>query len=618
MNADSHSENSEPRKLPPVDPSLRERALAKYQHGQKHFPEQHADLTLEDVRQTIHELRVHQIELQMQNDELRQSQFALEESRSRFRDLYDNAPLGYCLITADGLIGDANRTLSDMLGFPQTQLDGHKFTSLIDKDDQDTFYLLRRRILASQQSQTCEVRMHRSDASSTWIELTVTIATINGDDVCLRVALMNIDARIRAEAARTLLENQLRESQKMEAVGTLAGGIAHDFNNILAVILVNAELTDRMAKTAAPAALPFVSEIQKAAIRARELVNQILAFCRREPTNRQVVSLAEVIEESIGLLRATMPARFQLHFTHDPSVPQVLANATQIEQVVINLATNAMQAMDGKAGNLAIHLDTIQFQPETIAELKLNRDLWATCDSAVRIVFSDDGPGMEHGVVERIFEPFFTTKEVNRGTGLGLAVVHGIVRAHDGQILVHTKLGQGTTFTIYLPTARQATAEICDGHASKPQVQSPEPVLAQASSAARPDRCVVYVDDDTFVLSAVVRLLRECGVLTQGYSDPAAALQFLVDETNQVEMLVTDYNMPGISGLEFARQIHRIRPNLPVVVTSGYIDDELRSHAEEAGVMALMPKPFSATNFLDLLMQARMASGEPKPLDAKT
>ena len=604
MTSDSRHENSEPYDLPTGDQSLRSRALARYEQCRDQFPEMHVHLTSELVRQTIHELRVHQIELQMQNEELLQSQFALEESRSRFRDLYDNAPVGYCLITAEGLIGDANRTLADTLGYTQTQLDGRKFTSLIDSDDQDVFYHLRRRIVASRSPQTCEVRMRRSDASCTWIELSVTIASVDGDSACLRVALMNIDARVHAEAAKALLENQLRESQKMEAVGTLAGGVAHDFNNILTVILVNAEMTHRLTKGASPTVLPFVDEIQRAAGRARELVNQILAFCRREPTDRQVVSLAEVIEESVGMLRATMPARFQLHFTFDASTPKVLANSTQIEQVVVNLATNALQAMDGKTGNLRIHLDTVELPAATMEKLYFNSHLWATGEAAVRLVFTDDGPGMEPSVVERVFEPFFTTKPVNQGTGLGLSVVHGIVRAHDGQILVQSKPGQGTAFTIYLPPARPTTAGInYDTHARQAEDNSQALDRSPSSSSAFVDRSIIYVDDDSFVLNSIVRLLREYGLLVRGYSDPAAALQFLHDESNQVEMLVTDYNMPGISGLEFAGQVHMIRPALPVVVTSGYIDDELRSHAEDAGVMGLLPKPFSATDFLKILEQ---------------
>ncbi len=605
MTTAPHNQDSEFQDQPPVDPSLRARALAKYESFLEKFPEKHADLTSEDVRQTIYELRVHQLELQMQNDELRESQLALEESRTRFRDLYDNAPVGYCFVSADGLIDDVNRTLGDMLGYTPSQLNGQKFTSLIDKDDQDVFYHLRRRILASQRSQTCKVRMHKSDASTAWIELSVKVASVEGERICLRVSLMNIDARVHAEATRVLLENQLRESQKMEAMGALAAGIAHDFNNILTVILANAEMTDRLTRADAPAVIPFVNEIQRAAGRARELVNQILAFCRRQPTNRHAVSLADVIDEGIGMLRATMPARFQVEFSHDANVPRVLADDTQIEQVVINLATNAMQAMEGKAGRLLIHLDTIHLNAETVNDLKLNEGLWSSCDSAVRIIFEDNGPGMEPSEVDKIFEPFYTTKPVNQGTGLGLAVVQRIVRAHDGQIVVQTKPGQGTVFTIYLPPAQPSTLESRNVKERDLVGKLQERDQVTLGNAAPVDRCILYVDDDSFVLSAIVQLLKQHGILVRGYSDPTVALEFLHDTAHQVEILVTDYNMPGMSGLEFAQQVHKIRPALPVVMTSGYIDDELRSQAYKAGVVALLPKPISSKNLLDLLKQGR-------------
>ena len=610
MTTDPHSENPDQRDQPPVDQSLKARALVQYQRSLEQYPERYADCNSEDFQKTIHELRVHQIELQMQNDELRQSQVALEESRCRFRDLYDNAPVGYCLVSGNGLIDEANRTLGDMLGCAESQLNGQAFTSLIDKVDQDVFYHLRRRIQVSPKSQTCEVRMRTTDASYAWFELSVTMASFGREGVCLRIAIMNIDARVRAEAARSALENQLRESQKLEAVGTLATGIAHDFNNILTVILANAEMTDHLVRSEAPTVVPFVAEIQKAAGRARELVNQILAFCRRQPTNRQVLSLADVIEESIGMLRATIPARFQIQFTCDATVPRVLADETQIEQVVINLATNAIQAMDGKAGRLRIHLDTIKLPSESINDLIPNGSPWDGIDSAVRIVFEDDGPGMEPGVVDRIFEPFYTTKPVNQGTGLGLAVVHGIVRSHDGRISVKSNPGQGTAFTIYLPPARLADVEVEEVQRSaKRDVIQKIDQAHSCAAAAHIARSILYLDDDSCVLNAIVSLLEQYGVSVRGYSDPTAALQFLNDRSNQVEVLVTDYNMPGISGLEFAKKVHKIRPALPVVVTSGFIDEELRSHADEAGVIALLPKPLSSKDFLNLLKQL----GETKP-----
>lgn len=604
MTADNSPEEVDGTQL--IRQSLRQRALAAYQQKLAQMPFDDLQITPEDVLQTIHELRVHQIELEMQNDELQQSQVALEQSQARFRDLYENAPVGYCLVDADGLISHTNCTLAEMLGLSTPQINRQPFQSFIDKVDQDVFYHLRRRINSSSKTQSCELRI-LSGQNPLWVQLTVSKAAVEPDSNCLRVALVNIDERVRAEKAKLFLENQLRQSQKMEAVGTLAGGIAHDFNNILTVILVNAELASRLTKQSTPDAESFVREIHKAAGRARDLVNQILAFCRNQPTDRHAIDLSHVIQECIGLLRSTVPARIELKFTSDPGVPKVLADGTQIEQVLINLANNAMQAMNGGSGQLRIHLDTIQralhFVEERVeSDFDWQNETWRNLTQVVRITFADNGPGMEPAIVERIFEPFFTTKPVNEGTGLGLSVVHGIVRSHDGEIAVKSQLGIGTTFTIYLPPApipyEDNGVTACD-----------ETVLLGSAgttdSQASTNGSILYVDDDEWVLNSVIQLLAQHGIRVRGCASAAAALNVLRDPANHFEILVTDYNMPGLSGLEFTQQVQKTRPLLPVVIASGYIDNELRSHASEAGVMALLPKPFSAKCFLDLLQQVR-------------
>ncbi len=564
-------------------------------------------MPVEDVVKIVRELRIHQIELEMQNEELLQSQAALEESRARFRELYDHAPVGYCQVAGpDGLIQDANATLAQMLGHTAASLNGQRFCSIIENAYQDVYYHLKRRIQSSLQPDSCELQIKRSDGSSIWVQLSVTIAAVDTGSDGLRISVMNIDSRIRAEAAKTLLENQLRESQKMEAVGTLASGIAHDFNNILTVIVINADVAIRLTKGAVPKAVSSINEIQKAAARARELVRQILAFCRRQPIGLRTISLKEVVEESIGLLKATMPPRFDLQFTCDEDVPHVSADSTQIEQVIINLTTNAMQALEGKAGRLAIHLDSIMLDTQTIQACNLHGAQWRNGEPAVRITFTDNGPGMAPDVVGRIFEPFFTTRSANEGTGLGLAVVHGIVRTHNGEISVTSKLGYGTTFTIYLPPARPAdstdTQSLIVDSLVRDTPTSPRGLVESDANGAKLKDCrVLYVDDDESVLKSVVQLLKAHGVEVSGYSDPAAALDVLCDASATFKVLVTDYNMPGISGLDFARHVRALRPDLTVIIISGFIDEELSSQARDAGVTALMEKPFSTKRFLELL-----------------
>ena len=262
--------------------------------------------------------------------------------------------------------------------------------------------------------------------------------------------LADISERKRAEWRHSELETQLRESQKMQAIGTLAGGIAHDFNNALATILGNTELA-RQDSAHNPPALESLEEIRKAGTRARNLVRQILSFSRRQPAERKPVDLAPVVIEAAHLLRATLPARLNLE-AHCDEVPLVLADTSQIEQVLINLVTNAMQAIHSGPGRIGIRLDAV-IPDATPAGVRLALEALHPHASkrVVRITVCDNGPGMDADTTARIFEPFFTTKPVGEGTGLGLSVVHGIVQGHGGAITVDSEPGNGTTFTVYLP-----------------------------------------------------------------------------------------------------------------------------------------------------------------------
>ena len=262
-----------------------------------------------------------------------------------------------------------------------------------------------------------------------------------------------------AEAARSELEVQLREAQKMQAIGTLAGGIAHDFNNIIAAIMGNADLAKEDAR-GDPAVLESIEEIQKASKRARDLVRQILSFSRRQPTELKRVSLESIVMEAARLLRATMPKRVSLDVLCAPGVPPVMADATQIEQVLINLSTNAMHAIPRGPGRVRIKLEVVMLDAVLAQKFPALRDLYlAHPGPTLRIAVSDTGCGMDAATLQRIFEPFFTTKPVNEGTGLGLSVVHGIVEAHGGKIVVESEPGKGIDLQCVSAARRDGISE---------------------------------------------------------------------------------------------------------------------------------------------------------------
>ena len=409
----------------------------------------------------------------------------------------------------------------------------------------------------------------------------------------------DITERKQAEAARDSLEAQLRESQKMEAIGTLAGGIAHDLNNALATILGNTELA-RQDMSANPLALESLEEIGKAGGRARDLVQQILAFSRRQPTERRPMALAPVAEESARLLRAALPARVALEVRCEAEVPTVLADASQIQQVLINLCNNAVQAMRGEPGRVGIRLDTVTLDAELAgAHPELRAMLARHPGRAARLAVSDDGPGMDADTLGRIFEPFFTTKPTGEGTGLGLSIVHGVVKGHEGAILVDSQPGKGATFTLYFPAAAVQSG------ASRRE----DSAVAENSRMGRGQR-ILYIDDDESLVFLVQRLLDRRGFRVSGYVNQREALEALRADPLRFDLVVTDYNMPGMSGLDVAREVRAVRADLPVAVASGFISEELREQAGGAGVRELIFKADTVEELCEAFARLADASGE--------
>ena len=522
----------------------------------------------------LHELKVHQVELEMQNEVLRETQIALLESRDRYADLYEFAPVGFLILSADGMIASINLTGTTLLGQERKELLHRAFTSFVVANDLQRWILHFQKVKQGSGQGRIELALQRNDGAvlqvqldcthsvsgasivlsditvrkqaeinflrlksvvdstndaiisktltgviTSWnpgaekifgytaeeaignlmqmlipgdraneeveilasisrgekvenfetirqckngqlIDIAVSISPIWGDDgsiVGASKVAQDVTERKRADAKRGQLEEQLRESQKMEAIGTLAGGIAHDFNNIIASILGNTELASEDAANN-PLVLESVDEIRKAGNRARKLVQQILTFSRRQVTDRKPIALAPVIEESVRLLRATLPRRVALEVHCAAGVPQVLADNNQIEQVLINLATNAWHAMHSESGRIQIRLDTILLDAALAGALPELSVMHAQHPGLiVRLTVSDDGAGMEEATRAKIFEPFFTTKPVNEGTGLGLSVVHGIMTTHEGAITVDSTPGEGTSFTLYLPVAPGGT-----------------------------------------------------------------------------------------------------------------------------------------------------------------
>ena len=436
------------------------------------------------------------------------------------------------------------------------------------------------------------------------------------------LTFIDITSLKNAQAQQKHLQAQLAQSQKMEALGTLAGGVAHDFNNILAAILGNADLARQDLQENA-SARESLHEISTAARRGRELVRQILAFSRQQPVERTRVSVCAILAESCTLLRGALPPQVELVQVCAPDTPCIEADATQIGQVMVNLCTNAIHALDGRSGRIEWRIDTLpNHSPLLPAELA------QTCArlgvDAVRLRVSDNGRGMDEAVRNRIFEPFFTTKAVGQGTGLGLPVVLGIVQVHAGAIEVHSEPGRGTEFTLFFPAAvaepalhvESDTASLphepgtmgCNA-TSLPTVPSTpsDPAMAEHPSAVPPH--ILYLDDDDTLVFLVRRLLERRGYRVTAVTSQTQAIDAVRASPEGFQLLLTDFNMPGMSGLEVAKAVLDINPNLPVAVASGYITDELQEEAKAAGVREVVFKTDAVEAFCEVV--ARLVRSEP-------
>ncbi len=524
----------------------------------------------------------------------------LRDSAERYRRIVETANEGIWLVDASACTTFANPKMLSMLGCTAQELLGRSLLDFLDEAGRAVWSgEVQVRLQAGRPDQR-DFSFRRVDGNLLWA--TVSMSPILDEDRRYAGALAmvtDISARRQAEEQQALLESQLLQSQKMEAIGTLAGGIAHDFNNITAAILGNLAL-GREALTPAQAAQARLGPIQVAAERGRSLVQQIAAFSRRQAPERVRQPLKPLLEEAVRLLRTALPTQVSLRWASaDPCADDslvVLADATQLQQVVMNLCTNAWHAMQEGTGHVDIGLEEVTVDASASPP-------WALPDGRyARIRVADDGCGMDDATQARIFEPFFTTKPVGQGTGLGLSVVHGIVSAHGGAIRVNSAPGRGSTFDILLPLAGPA------GAALQPQASLPE----QAPRGQ--GQHVLYVDDDPVVLAMVDGLLLQLGYRVTAITDASQALARALDLKDPVDVVVTDYNMPEMSGVALATALHQQRPALPVLLTSGYVADTLRADAQQAGIRHVMQKEYTLEQLGFLLHRVLSPEGaEPTP-----
>jgi PAS domain S-box-containing protein len=499
----------------------------------------------------------------------------LRDQQQRYRAIFDGSADPIVLWNRRLEVVDVNAAFERTTGYARELIVGRHWSARPDADDLRKLLPLIEGALAGREGRVVE-RVTRADGSLFDIELRYLPMSFGGQPHALGIG-RDVSAQRAAEAERTALEAQLRQAQKMEAIGQLTGGIAHDFNNILTSVIGYLVLAQERAQGIGDAALlRQLGSAQAAAQRARELIAQMLAFARRQRGDRRVIALAPAVRQGLQLLRSTLPSSVVLDdqaLAAADALPPVRADAVQIEQVLFNLCLNARDAMP-RGGRITVRL----------AE---QGDVALRCTSCgsdigagrwLRLAVSDTGTGIDPAVVSRMFEPFFTTKEVGRGSGMGLAMVHGIVHEHEGHVVVESDPGGGAHFHVLLPVA--------DGEADAPVAAVPV-----AAGGRRFRGRVMVVEDEPMVAAFMRELLEGWGLEVVVPPDALSALRWFDDPAQQVDLLITDLTMPQLGGLDLAHHVGVLRPQLPVLLYSGDADAVDADALRRAGVAAVLGKP---------------------------
>jgi PAS domain S-box-containing protein len=690
-------------------------------------------LPVTDVEKLLHELRVHQIELEMQNEELRKAQFEAEQSRAKYADLFDFAPVGYLTLDHNSFITALNITAARLLGVERRLVVNRPFSTFVHGADHHAFYTHWKKVIDSDEKQTCELMLKRKDGTffhgllenlpveaggirairmtiedisrqkeveeelrqakaelelrveeraaqlsrayinlrtetqkrrrlSAAVEQSVEGVLLLGDaDLKIEYAnpaflrlsgyaldeLVGKDVKILRSGARDdtfydairesvakgrtwvgdyplrrkdgsvvlvektispirddegrvvsrvvtshdvterrRLESQLRQSQKMEAIGTLAGGIAHDFNNILGAIIGFTE----MVMDDIPPDNPMHHRLElvlKSGFRGRDLVRQILTFSRKTSYERAPISLSPLVKETIKLLRASLPATLKIKTHVGAHSDVIIASPSEMQQIIMNLCTNAAHAMgQATGGELTVTLNERKIGPDSTAATHLPPGKY------VELAVKDTGTGIDEAVVKRIFEPFFTTKGVGEGTGLGLSVVYGIVKDLKGDITVESVPGAGATFRVLLPAAK---------------TDSPSEEQGDRQVLNGKER-ILFIDDEELLAELGKDMLEKLGYKVVVMTDGNEAVRFFSDNPSRFDLVLTDMTMPGLTGMEVAKSVLAKRADIPVILCTGHNDEVSTEKAVAAGIRGLLMKPLS---------RQELASAVRRVLDAK-
>ncbi len=537
-------------------------------------------IDLSDVKR---ELEDKNFDLELTRADLEKTLEALKESEERYRQLVEHSMTGIYL-TQDHILEFANRTLTGIFGYTGVdEILGKHVKQLVAEESWET---VNREVALRESGQKdishYEFKVKKKDGTLADVEVLGSSITYRGKPAVLGT-MIDITDRKRMEAERQKLEEQLHQSQKMEAIGTLAGGIAHDFNNILGVISGYTELSiDDLDEGIDPR--ENLEQVMISARRAKELVRQILDFSRKSIRERKPTDTAKVLKESLKLLRSSLPSTIAISSKIKKGVKPVLANAVQLHQVIMNLCTNAAHAMKDHGGRLDVELRGFTVGLEDKPSYKRIGP-----GEYVRLTVSDSGHGMERTVLDRIFDPYFTTKKAGQGTGMGLAVTHGIVKSYRGEISVYSEPGIGTTFHIYLPVVNENNGKKTESEKNGPLPRGNERIL--------------LVDDEKELVLLTERMLKKLGYTVTTETNPVEALHRFRQNPGAFDLVITDQTMPDMTGERLAGEILSIKPGFPIILYTGFSENVNEKNYRAMGIGAFLMKPFLKKDIAPLIRE---------------
>ncbi|WP_319023430.1 hybrid sensor histidine kinase/response regulator [Pseudodesulfovibrio thermohalotolerans] len=502
----------------------------------------------------------------------------LQASEKRYRLLFERNITGNFAADPDGGILDCNATFAEMFDFlsPKDALGANIFDLWERAGGGEP---LRDLLSVPGRMSNQEVVFTRGVLRRHLLVSCDTVAGVEGDPVELRGYLFDISEPKR-------LEEQLRQSQKMEALGTLAGGIAHDFNNILGVILGYAEIIESSAEPDSGLERR-IREISRAGRRARDLVTQILNFSRQGPQERHSMTLTPLIKEALKLLRSSVPSNVEIITRFETDRDQVMADPTQMHQILLNLCGNASQAMQVTGGAVTLTLADVRPDDPVLPPGDLGK-----AERFVRMTVADTGPGIAPDVAERVFDPFFTTKKQGEGTGMGLAMVHGIVKRHDGYVELENHPGSGAAFHVFLPRSSET---------ARPDADIPADLVFREGR-------ILFVDDEKPLTDIGREMLESFGFQVVARTSSIEALEAFKFRSDDFDLIITDQSMPNMTGMEFAREVLKIRADIPIILCTGFSDAVSYDRLRDIGIGDFIMKPILKHDLMASI--SRLLSGE--------